>query len=80
MIGHANILMFPQINSAHNLLILQASEMLLFGKKINAQQAYEWGLVTEVFPDANFHEELKNKIAAIAALPKNVRGWSQDSQ
>lgn len=47
--------------------------MLLFNKKLTASQAYELGLVTEVFPDASFQSEVWPRLEAYAKLPRNVR-------
>lgn len=47
----------------------RASEMLLFNKKLTAHEAKEVGLVTEVFPDASFQQEVWPKIQAFAKLP-----------
>ncbi|KAK8392901.1 hypothetical protein O3P69_013134 [Scylla paramamosain] len=47
----------------------RASEMLLFNKKFTAHEAKEVGLVTEVFPDASFQQEVWPKLQALAKLP-----------
>lgn len=47
----------------------RASEMLLFNKKLTAHEAKEVGLVTEVFPDISFQQEVWPKIQAFAKLP-----------
>lgn len=47
----------------------RASEMLLFNKKLTAHEAKEVGLVTEVYPDASFQQEVWPKIQAFAKLP-----------
>lgn len=52
--------------------VLQASEMLLFNKKLTATQACELGLVTEVFPDSSFQSEVWTRLKAYAKLPPNV--------
>jgi len=49
----------------------RANEMLMFSRKITARQACDWGLVTEVFTDATFHEDVNAKIQQISSLPKN---------
>lgn len=53
-------------------LPLQASEVLLFNKKLTAVQACELGLVTEVFPDSSFQTEVWRRLKAYAKLPPNV--------
>lgn len=50
----------------------QATEMLLFNKKLTAVQACELGLVTEVFPDSSFQSEVWTRLKAYAKLPRNV--------
>ncbi|XP_068216236.1 enoyl-CoA delta isomerase 2-like [Palaemon carinicauda] len=47
----------------------KASELLMFNKKLTAHQACELGLVTEVFPDATFQQEVWPKLKAYAKLP-----------
>jgi len=47
--------------------------MLLFNKKVSAQEACDLGLVTEVFPDKYFQTEVWKRIEAYAKLPKGVR-------
>ncbi|KAB5587180.1 hypothetical protein PHYPO_G00009950 [Pangasianodon hypophthalmus] len=54
-----------------------ASEMLLFNKKLTATQAYELGLVTEVFPDSSFHSEVWTRLKAYAKLPPNSLALSK---
>ncbi len=51
---------------------IQANEMLLFGRKITAKKACDWGLVTEVFPDRTFDEDIEARLKEIADLPKQV--------
>ena len=47
----------------------RANELALRGKPISADTAAEWGLVTRVFPDAMFHEEVYGIAQDVAALP-----------
>ncbi|XP_042858869.1 enoyl-CoA delta isomerase 2-like [Penaeus japonicus] len=47
----------------------KASEMLLFNKKFSAAEAYNSGLVTEVFPDATFQQEVHKRLQEMAKLP-----------
>jgi enoyl-CoA hydratase/carnithine racemase len=62
-------------------------DTILLGEDITAQQAYEWGLATRVFPDATFEEEvarIARKLASGAPLPVQaikevVRAQYQDS-
>ena len=49
--------------------------MLLFGRKVTARQASDWGLVTEVYPDATFEQDIDNRIKEIGQLPKQVINW-----
>lgn len=50
--------------------ILKANEILLFNRKLNAHEAYERGLVTEVLPEAEFGQKAWQKVEAISKLPK----------
>ena len=50
----------------------QAGELLLFNKKLTAQEACDRNLVTEVFPDQSFKSEVWSRLAKMAALPPNV--------
>ena len=45
--------------------------MLLLGRKITANEAYERGLVTRVFPENQFKEKVNEIISEIATLPPN---------
>ena len=51
---------------------LQANEMLLFNKKINAAEACERNLVAEVFPEHVFQQEAWDRVAKYAQLPPEV--------
>jgi enoyl-CoA hydratase len=47
-------------------------DIALLGDDVTAQEAYDWGLVTRVFPDETFDEEvmkLAHKLAGAAPLP-----------
>ena len=46
--------------------------MLLFGRRISAKQACDWGLVTEVFPDHTFQKDVTARIAELGKLPQQV--------
>uniref|UniRef100_A0A1A7WR13 Enoyl-CoA delta isomerase 2 n=1 Tax=Iconisemion striatum TaxID=60296 RepID=A0A1A7WR13_9TELE len=48
----------------------KANEMLLFNKKLTADQACQLGLVTEVFPDSCFLSEVWRRLRAHARLPR----------
>ncbi|GAB1298081.1 Enoyl-CoA delta isomerase 2 [Apodemus speciosus] len=50
-----------------------AAEMLLFGKKLTAREAWAQGLVTEVFPESTFETEIWTRLKTYAKLPPNVR-------
>ncbi|XP_041455036.1 enoyl-CoA delta isomerase 2-like isoform X1 [Lytechinus variegatus] len=50
----------------------KANEFLLFGKKLNAQEAFDRGLVTEVIPAAQFRETVDSKVKEYAQLPRNA--------
>ena len=53
-------------------IYFQASELLLFNKKITAKEACDRNLVTEVFPDSVFVKETETRIQQYAKLPKVV--------
>ena len=46
--------------------------MLLFGRKVTAREARDWGLVTEVYPDDTFEKDIENRLKEIGQLPKQV--------
>lgn len=52
--------------------ISQASEVLLFNKKLTAKEAFERNLVTEVIPHGSFAEETEAKIKLYASFPPQV--------
>ncbi|CAE7879966.1 ECI2 [Symbiodinium sp. KB8] len=52
----------------------RANELLLFGKKIDAETAAQWGLVSEVFEASSFQEQVSAKVKAGAALfPQSMK-------
>lgn len=53
-------------------LLLKASEMLLFNKKLTAAEACGLGLVTEVFPDSSFQAEVWSRLKSYGKLPPKV--------
>lgn len=60
--------MFPRIMGS-----TKANEVILFGKKLSAQEAYERNLVCGVFPKATFEEEAWSLVRQYAELPPMVR-------
>ncbi|XP_051025943.1 enoyl-CoA delta isomerase 2 isoform X1 [Acomys russatus] len=56
----------------------KATEMLLFGKMLTAREAWAQGLVTEVFPERNFEEEVWTRLKAYAKLPPNAMRISKE--
>ena len=50
----------------------KAGELLLFNKKITAQEAFERNLVTQVFPENVFHKETEALVSYYASLPPQV--------
>ncbi len=50
----------------------KANEVLLFGRKLTAQEAFDRGLVTEIFPDSSFQEDLQKKLDQYSQLPRQV--------
>lgn len=63
---------FPRIMG-----LAKATEVLLFGKTLTAREAYNVGLVTEVFPDATFQQEVSSRVKDYATLPKNCLALSK---
>ena len=51
--------------------------MLLGGKKLNAQEACERNLVTQVLPAGQFREQVKEIATRISKLPPQVRGCGE---
>lgn len=56
----------------------KATEMLLFGKKLTAREAWAQGLVTEVFPESTFEKEVWTRLKAYAKLPPNSMRISKE--
>lgn len=50
----------------------QACDMLLFNKRITAQEAKDLGLVTDVFPSLSFQDEAWKRIVQISESPPEV--------
>ena len=50
----------------------QAGELLLFNKKLTAQEAMERNLVSRVFPEECFHRETQALVSYYASLPPKV--------
>lgn len=47
----------------------RATEVLLFNKKMTAEEAYRLGLVTQVFPASTFVQETTKKVTEFSMLP-----------
>ena len=47
----------------------RAAEILLLGEKISARDALAWGLLTRVFPDADFESGLSEFTGRLATMP-----------
>ncbi|XP_075172600.1 enoyl-CoA delta isomerase 2-like [Anomaloglossus baeobatrachus] len=56
----------------------KATEVLLFNKTLTAQEACSVGLVTEVFPDATFQQEVWSRLRNYATLPKTCLALSKE--
>ncbi|XP_064332224.1 enoyl-CoA delta isomerase 2 isoform X2 [Camelus dromedarius] len=56
----------------------KAAEMLIFGRKLTAQEACAQGLVTEVFPDSTFQKEVWTRLRAYTKLPPNAVRTSRE--
>merc|ERR1711911_188732 len=58
---------FPRIMG-----LVKSNEMLLFSKKVTADEALKAGLVTEVFPVSTFDSTVWLKLKEISELPPQV--------
>jgi len=56
----------------------KATELLSFNAKITAQQALEWGLISGVYPSADFEEKARAKVNEIAQLPLKSLMYSKE--
>ncbi|XP_072014091.1 enoyl-CoA delta isomerase 2-like [Amphiura filiformis] len=64
---------FPKIMGS-----AKANEVLLFGRKLTAQEACDNGLVTAVFPDSTFKAEVQKRIEQYSKLPRNSMRLSKN--
>ncbi|KAK7084843.1 Enoyl-CoA delta isomerase 2, mitochondrial [Halocaridina rubra] len=55
----------------------KAAELLMFEKRATAAEAYKLGLVTEVFPDSTFQEQVWLKVKAMTKLPTKSLVYSK---
>jgi hypothetical protein len=46
--------------------------MLMFNRKLTAQEAFERNLVTEVVPDELFEKRVLERLTEVSKLPKEV--------
>ncbi len=53
----------------------RAAEMMLTGRRISAQEAYEWGLINKVVPDDALMEEARKLAGEFANAPTKVIGY-----
>ena len=51
---------------------MQANEMLLLGRKLTAKEAFDSGLVSDVFLDSEFQREVQKRLTEMASLPPKV--------
>ncbi|XP_055964510.1 enoyl-CoA delta isomerase 2 isoform X2 [Sorex fumeus] len=65
--------LFPKIMGS-----AKAAEMLIFGKKLTAGEAFDQGLVTQVFPDSTFQKEVWARLKAFSKLPPNSMRISKE--
>lgn len=49
--------------------LTRASRLLVLGDAIDAVTALNWGLITELLPEASFDQTLDERLRALAALP-----------
>jgi peroxisomal 3,2-trans-enoyl-CoA isomerase len=47
----------------------RASEVLLYGRKLSAVEANNWGLTSDVIPHSNFRDEVNKRSKHLASLP-----------
>ncbi len=52
----------------------RASEILLLGEKMTARQALDWGIVTRVFPEAEFERGVADFVGHLAQMPTVALG------
>jgi enoyl-CoA hydratase/carnithine racemase len=55
----------------------RASEIILTGRDLNANEALEIGLVTEVFNEFEFYDRVKEYVDRIAKLPTKCLGYNK---
>jgi Delta3-Delta2-enoyl-CoA isomerase len=64
----------PEACSSHTFPRLmgttKASEILIFNRKLTAQEAYERNLINEVIPHVNFQQEVWKKVEDFSKLPR----------
>jgi 2-oxoglutaroyl-CoA hydrolase len=77
-----SILALPEINLgvtpgsggtvcvAHLAGLTRAKEMIMRGRRISAQEAFEWGIVTEVVPDGTLDQAIDRWVTDLAARPQ----------
>jgi 2-(1,2-epoxy-1,2-dihydrophenyl)acetyl-CoA isomerase len=53
----------------------RALDMMLTGRKISAQEAFEWGLVNQVVPDADLMSTASAFVGELAAAPTKTIGY-----
>ena len=59
------------VNIIH--LVVQASEVLLFNRKLNAQEALRCGLVGDVFPKEEFYAKVEERLKEYLDNPAKVK-------
>ena len=60
------------ITFSNQLCFLQGLSMLLLNQKMTSTQAWEKGLVMEVFKPDNFLEQVDNRVKVMAAMSNKV--------
>lgn len=64
----------PEACSSHTFPLLmgniKAAEILMFNRKLTAQEAFERNLVTEVVPDELFEKRVLERLTEVSKLPK----------
>jgi peroxisomal 3,2-trans-enoyl-CoA isomerase len=59
-------------SSVFRFLKHKAMDILVFNRKITAQEAYERNIVSEIIPELQFQSEVWKKIESFSKLPKQV--------
>ena len=53
----------------------KAADLLLFNRKLTADEAFQYGLLTEVISDQSFEVKSTKRLEIISKLPREVFKW-----